>query len=51
MIKFLIGIGIGLYVATYYDCKPSIEEFIEKIKKCIPVKKTVEENKIWWWKK
>ena len=33
MLRFIIGIGIGLYVGTYYDCQPyieMIENFIEQ---------------------
>lgn len=30
-LNFLIGFGIGVYVGTYYNCKP----FINKIKKTI----------------
>ena len=40
MIQFIIGIGIGMYIGTFYDCKPLflngikiIEDAIKNIKK------------------
>ena len=26
MYKFLLGLGTGIWIGTYYDCKPTIEK-------------------------
>ena len=39
MWKFLMGFASGVYVGTYYNCKPIIGELEKKIKDYIPDKK------------
>lgn len=39
MWKFLVGFASGVYVGTYYNCKPLIIELEKKIKDIIPDKK------------
>ena len=39
MIRFIFGLISGLYIATYYDCKPTIEYVIEQVKENVPKKK------------
>ena len=39
MYKFLLGFAGGLYVATYYDCKPYIVYTIQKFQENIPKEK------------
>ena len=36
MFPFLCGFATGVYVGTYYDCKPTIEYIIIKIKENLP---------------
>lgn len=31
MFEIILGIFIGIYIGSYYDCKPGIEYVIEKI--------------------
>ena len=38
MIRFILGLGTGLYIGTYYNCKPIINKVIETMKKNIPAK-------------
>jgi hypothetical protein len=39
MWKFLMGFASGVYVGTYYNCKPIMSELEKKIKDYIPDKK------------
>ena len=39
MYQLIIGFGCGLYVGTYYDCKPILKKICSKIKESIPEKK------------
>ena len=39
MWRILLGFGIGIYVSTYYDCKPTLEHIIDTIKKNLPKNK------------
>ena len=36
MYKFVLGIAAGIYVGTYYDCKPMIEYTKKRIQEHIP---------------
>ena len=36
MFPFLCGFATGVYVGTYYDCKPTIEYITIKIKENLP---------------
>lgn len=40
MWKFLVGFASGVYVGTYYNCKPMIHELEKKINDFIPDKKS-----------
>lgn len=39
MWQFLCGFGAGVYVGTYFECKPTIEKIIIMAKSSIPEKK------------
>lgn len=39
MWKFFLGLTSGIYIGTYYDCKPTINKIEEFIKLNIPNKK------------
>ena len=39
MFQFTLGVITGIYIATYYDCKPIIEKCTEFIDDCMPKKK------------
>ncbi len=39
MYQLLIGFGLGIYVGTYYDCKPIMKTLGEHIKNYLPPKK------------
>ena len=43
MYRALIAFCSGLYIGSYYNCKPVIEHFIEKIKEHFP-----EKNKLYY---
>ena len=36
MFPFVCGFATGVYVGTYYDCKPTIEYITIKIKENLP---------------
>ena len=36
MLQFILGFSIGIYIGTYYNCKPQIENIIKTIKNNIP---------------
>lgn len=36
MWQFFFGIGIGIYIGTYYNCAPSIMFITRKLKENIP---------------
>ena len=40
MLYFIIGVGFGIYIGTYYNCKPTLDVIIKNIKKGIPEKKS-----------
>lgn len=40
MWKFIMGFTSGIYVGTYYDCKPIINQIEKKIKEFIPSEKS-----------
>jgi hypothetical protein len=39
MIRFLLGFGTGVWVGTYYDCKPLIKMIKDEVIKYIPKEK------------
>ena len=39
MWQFLIGLGVGVYIGSFYNCKPQINNLIKIIKKNIPEQK------------
>lgn len=39
MWQFLAGFGFGVYMGTYYDCKPYLDEMNKWFKQHIPPKK------------
>ena len=39
MWHFCIGFGLGIYVGTYYDCKPSLDKVADWVKQLSPPKK------------
>jgi hypothetical protein len=39
MWQLLLGFGIGVYVGTYFNCKPVIDNIVGNIKKNIPESK------------
>jgi hypothetical protein len=39
MWNFIAGFTAGVYVGTYYDCKPVLNYLFNEIKKCVPEKK------------
>lgn len=44
MWQFVAGFSIGVYVGTYYDCKPALEFVFEQLKTNIPEKRGNERN-------
>ena len=38
MWQFVIGFGAGVYVGTYFDCKPTIEKITSVVKDYCPPK-------------
>lgn len=44
MWQFLSGIGIGIYIGTYYNCKPGLEFMINAVKTNIPEKRDDESD-------
>lgn len=39
MWQYIISFGAGVYVGTYYDCKPSLNKIEEFFKNNFPTKK------------
>lgn len=39
MWKFLIGLGIGVYIGSFYNCKPQINNLIKILKNREPNEK------------
>lgn len=39
MYRYLIGFSLGIWVGTYYDCKPIINKVKEEIIKNLPKEK------------
>ena len=39
MYKFFLGLGTGIWIGTYYDCKPIIKKVKKEIQKYIPIEK------------
>ncbi len=39
MWRFFLGLSLGIYCGTYYDCKPVVNNITEYIKKNLPEKK------------
>lgn len=39
MWQFITGFGFGIYIGTYYDCKPALEFVRKTIKENMPEKK------------
>ena len=33
MWQLLLGFGLGIYVGTYFNCKPTLDNIIENIRK------------------
>lgn len=59
MWQFLCGFGAGVYIGTYFECKPTIEQIVSFAKTKIPEKKDESEdakekkkknNSSSWWK-
>jgi len=51
MWKFISGFSLGIYLATYYDCKPIISRIRYFMKENFPKEKEEEkvvEKKKWW---
>lgn len=46
MWQFLFGFGAGVYVGTYFECKPAVEKIIVLVKSSIPEKKNETFEKI-----
>ena len=40
MWRFVAGISIGVYIGTYYNCKPMIEKVIQHMNDNFPDKKS-----------
>lgn len=38
-LNFLIGFGLGVYVGTYYNCKPFIKKVKQTITENLPTEK------------
>lgn len=45
MWSFLLGFGGGVYVGTYFDCKPLIVQTRELVLQCVPERRHDEEEK------
>jgi len=39
MWHFLLGFGVGIYLGTYYNCKPQLDNFVKLINKSFPERK------------
>ena len=39
MYKAVLGFAAGVYIGTYYDCKPMIEYAIKKVQENVPEEK------------
>lgn len=39
MWQFVAGFGFGVYIGTYYDCKPALEFLHKTMKENMPEKK------------
>ena len=56
MWQFICGFGAGVYIGTYFECKPTIEQIVSFAKTKIPEKKDKTEEKkkkkdsSSWWK-
>ena len=44
MIEFLVGLSVGLYIGTYYNCKPVLDNIINFVKTKVPKKVKLEER-------
>ena len=44
MYRNLVSFCVGLYMGTFYDCKPIMNKIISKIKETIPEKELQDEN-------
>ena len=55
MWQFLCGFGAGVYVGTYFECKPTLEKIVALAKSTIPEKKDApkegkkDKGKDSWW--
>tara|TARA_B100001123_G_scaffold357494_1_gene411749 strand:+ start:1210 stop:1398 length:189 start_codon:yes stop_codon:yes gene_type:complete len=45
MLRLLLGFVGGIYVGTYYNCKPIVEKVSEYLKNNLPESKNKEETK------
>ena len=36
MLEFLLGFSSGIYLGSYYNCKPQLENLIKMIKEKLP---------------
>ena len=43
MLYFMLGFGMGIYIGTYYDCKPFLSAIGHRIREYLPEK--IEEKK------
>ena len=59
MWQFFFGFGAGVYIGTYFECKPTIEQIVSFAKTKIPekkdetkdaTKKKKDESSSSWWK-
>ena len=39
MWQFVLGFGAGVYVGTYFECKPTLERIKDCVKSALPEKK------------
>ena len=45
MWQFICGFCGGIYVGTYFECKPTLEKVVDFVKTSIPDKKDEEDKK------
>ena len=44
MWQFICGFGAGVYIGTYFECKPTIEQIVSFAKTKIPEKKDISDD-------
>ena len=45
MLYFFCGFGAGIYVGTYYDCKPYLDNIVKVVKENFPKEKDNNDDK------